>query len=83
MPRRVRGQYADRRARGAEFHLAEIYGFWKKSVRGERYVYLASLDKEGAFDAATHYRILSAVSGLRITGPFCKKLADLEISPAT
>ena len=64
-PKLNRAQYAYRRARGVEFHLLELHRFLQDATCRGRYVYLASLDIEGAFDTAPHDRILKILGDFR------------------
>ena len=47
-------QYADRRSRGTYMQLAALPSFARKHLKEGRMVYAASLDVDGAFDAAPH-----------------------------
>ena len=54
-------QYAFRRERGAEMCLVEMMDMLRRSLRRGRFVYLVSLDMEGAFDNVSHWHLVAAL----------------------
>ena len=54
-------QYAHRRSRGCEMHLAALTDFAAGHLREGRFVYLASLDMGGAFDSVAHDGLLASL----------------------
>ena len=54
-------QYAYRRARGADMHLSVLTGFASEHLAANRFVYVASLDVEGAFDTVPHHELIDAL----------------------
>ena len=54
-------QYAYRRARGTETHLAELTDFLSAQLADGCFVYLASLDVQQAFDSVPHDCIMETV----------------------
>ena len=47
-------QFAYRRSIGAELHVAELVDFAVEALGKRHYVWITSLDVDGAFDAISH-----------------------------
>ena len=54
-------QYAFRRSRGRDMHLALLTDFVAEHLQGGRFVYIASLDIDGASDAAPHDGLMASL----------------------
>ena len=54
-------QYAYRRARGCDMHLAPLTDFVAEQLQGGRHVFLASLDISGAFDTVPRNGLMSSL----------------------
>ena len=54
-------QYASLRERGTEFHLAELQEFIRKAREQGKYIYVAAIDVEAAFDSVPHDCVLQTL----------------------
>ena len=61
-------QFAYRRGRGTEMHLAELSDFAAENVGSGKYVYLSSLDIDGAFDSVPHHLLVRALHRFGVDG---------------
>ena len=56
-------QFAYRRSRGTEMHLQEMSDFAHEAIDKGEFVYIASLDIDGAFDKVPHDNLLQTLAG--------------------
>ena len=75
LERKLHGrQYAYRRNRGAGAHLIEFRDFAREANRAGDYVYVASVDMDGAFDTVPHKLLVQTVEQLGVDPYVCRYL---------
>ena len=68
-------QYAYQRDKGTEFHLLRVYDFICREIQKGRFVYLAAVDIDGAFDNVPHAGLIASLLNTGADCVLCRYVA--------
>ena len=70
------GQYAYRRARGAEHHLSSLMDLVQRTLLRGHFAYVVSFDVAGAFDTVSHAGLMSVIRAFNVDPYPCRFLQN-------